>query len=199
MRFRVQPTSVCLHTSLLTKGSTCCGTTVPHPFHTWNKVAKRGRPIHASTTHSGKIPIWLLTCDWLPIIGHSYLQCSHCFRQQCDELSSQTDTYRSLKSCLVNHCKLVFKNWSTDPGTSCICRSKHFLRSDAISPRCPTKFTINSFRRQFWPKIRVPAPKIVVPDQREIWYSRVDIVLKTLETIDVSCTAQFVTIKKEIL
>ena len=28
--YAIQPTSVCLHTSPLTKRSTCCGTTVPH-------------------------------------------------------------------------------------------------------------------------------------------------------------------------
>ena len=43
VRFRVQLTSVCLHTSPLTTRSTCYGTTVPHFFHLLNLVNSDGR------------------------------------------------------------------------------------------------------------------------------------------------------------
>ena len=49
VELRVQPTSVCLHTSLLTKRFTCCGTTVPHQQNLLNRNTLPGIHTHNSS------------------------------------------------------------------------------------------------------------------------------------------------------
>ena len=62
--------------------------------------------------------------------------------------------------------------------------------SDTFSSRYPRKLKIINFWRHFWPEICKTAKKIVVPNQGENWCRQS---WRHKETIDISCTAQFVT------